>query len=150
MKFVEFIKRHCFLVVSLLIILIVLIVGIIVAKNLFFSSHGDTFVNRLDGIDEHRISDEDLLKVESELESIEQIISVDNNIVGKRADFIIKVKADVDIATAKGFADKVLEYLKDDSKEFYDIQVMIVSEDEENQNYPIIGYKHKSKVGFTF
>ncbi len=104
MKFVEFIKRHCFLVVSLLIILIVLITGIIVAKNLFFSSHGDAFGNRLDGIEEHRISDEDLAKVKSELENIEQIISVDNNIVGKRADFIIKVKSDVDIATAKGLA----------------------------------------------
>lgn len=150
MKFVEFIKKHCFLVVSLLIILILLISGIIVVKSLFFSSHGDAFGNRLDGIDEHRISDDDLSKVKSELENIEQIISVDNNIVGKRADFIIKIKADVDIATAKSYADKILEYLKDDSKAFYDIQVMIVSEDEENQNYPIIGYKHKSKSGFTF
>lgn len=150
MKFLEFIKKHCFLVVSLLIILIVLIAGIILVKNLFFSSHGDTFGNRLDDIEEHRINDEDLAKMKSELENIEQIISVENNIVGKRADFIIKVSSDVDVATAKGYADKILEYLKSDSKEFYDIQVMIINEDEENINYPIIGYKHKTREGFSF
>ena len=150
MKFLEFIKRHCFLVVSLLIILIVLITGIIVAKSLFFSSHGDAFGNRLDGIEEHRINDEELEKIKNELENIEQVMSVENNIVGKRANFIIKVKADVDVETSKGYATKILDYLKEDSKEFYDIHVMIINEDEENQNYPIIGAKHKTREGFIF
>lgn len=150
MKFLSFIKRHCFLFISLLIILIILIVGFIVAKNLFFSSHGDPFGTRLDGIEEAKITDDDLSKVKENLENIEQIISVENNIVGRRADFIIKVKADVDIITAKGYPDKILEYLSDESKSFYDIQVMITNEDGENQNYPIIGYKHKTKAGFTF
>lgn len=150
MKFLEFVKKHCFLVIALVIILVVLIVGIVVAKNLFFSSHGDIFGNRLDGIEEHKMTNEHLDKIESELENLEQIISVDNNIIGKRADFIIKVKSDVDIITSKGFADKILEYLPDDVKSFYDIQVMIVNEDSENQNYPVIGYKHKTKTGFTF
>lgn len=150
MKFVEFIKKHCLLVIALAIILIVLIVGIVVAKNLFFSSHGDAFGNRLDGIEEHRMTDEHINKIQTELENLEQIISVSDNIVGKRADFIIEVKSDVDVITAKGYADKILEYLPDDVKEFYDIQVMITNEDEENQNYPIIGYKHKTKTGFTF
>ena len=64
--------------------------------------------------------------------------------------FVITVKSDVDVITSKGYADKILVDLSDDIKSFYDIQVMIVNEDEENQNYPIIGYKHKSKAGFTF
>ncbi len=150
MKFVEFIKKHCLLVIALTIILIVLIVGIVVAKNLFFSSHGNAFGNRLDGIEEHRMTDEYLNQIKDGLEGLEQIVSVNNNIVGKRADFIIKVKSDVDVITAKGYADKILEYLPEDVKEFYDIQAMIINEDEENQNYPIIGYKHKTKTGFTF
>lgn len=150
MKFIEFVKKHCFLFIALLIILIVLIVGIIMVKNLFFSSTGDVFGNRLDGIEEHQISDADILKIKNDLESLEQVISVSNNSVGKRLNFIIEVKKDVDVITSKGYADKILADLTDDVKEFYDIQVMITSEDEENQNYPIIGYKHKSKVGFTF
>lgn len=150
MKFVEFIKKHCLLVIALTIILIVLIVGIVVAKNLFFSSHGNAFGNRLDGIEDHRMTDEYLNQIKDGLEGLEQIVSVNNNIVGKRADFIIKVKSDVDVITAKGYADKILEYLPEDVKEFYDIQAMIINEDEENQNYPIIGYKHKTKTGFTF
>ena len=36
MKFVEFVKKHCFLVIALAIILVVIIKGIIVAKSLFF------------------------------------------------------------------------------------------------------------------
>ena len=150
MKFLNFIKKHCFLFISLLIILIVLIVGIILMKNLFFSNSGDVFGNRLDGIEDHVISDEILNKIKTELEVNEQINSVKNNIVGKRVDFIIDVKIDVDIITAKSFADKILEYFDDNIKSFYDIQVMITNEDSENLNYPIIGYKHKSKVGFSW
>lgn len=150
MKFLDFIKKHCFLVVSLLIILIVLTTGIIVTKNLFFSNHGDAFGNRLDGIEEHRIEDSELEKIKNELENIEQVINVENNIVGKRATFIIKVKTDTDIETSKGYANKILDYLRDDSKEFYDIHVMIINENEENQNYPIMGAKHKTREGFNF
>ena len=150
MKFVSFVKKHCFLVVTLVILLIVLIVGIIVAKSLFFSNKGSVFGNRLDGIEEHQVSDSDLKKVKKELEDIDAINTVKNTIVGRRIDFIIDVKADVDDITAKSYADKILEILPDDVKEFYDIQAMITNEDDENQNYPIVGYKHKSKAGFTF
>ena len=62
MKLLNFIKKHCFLFVSLLIILIVLIVGIIIMKKLFFSNSGDVFGNRLEGIEKHVISDETLNK----------------------------------------------------------------------------------------
>lgn len=150
MKFVEFIKKHCFLVISLTILLVVTIVGIVVTKNLFFSSKGDVFGNRLDGIEEHQVTDSDISKIKNDLGSLEQISSIENNIVGKRINFIIKVKSEVDVITSKGYADKILENLSDDITKFYDIQVMITNEDEENQNYPIIGYKHKTKAGFTF
>lgn len=150
MKFVEFIKKHCFFVISLTILLVVTIVGIVVAKNLFFSSKGDVFGNRLDGIEEHQVTDSDISKIKNDLGSLEQISSIENNIVGKRINFIIKVKSEVDVITSKGYADKILENLSDDITKFYDIQVMITNEDEENQNYPIIGYKHKTKAGFTF
>ncbi len=150
MKFVEFIKKHCFLVVTLVIILIILVAGIIVAKNFLFSSSGNAFGNRLDGIEEHEITSDNVDKIKSELEGLDQVVSVSDNIVGRRADFILTVKADVDVISAQGLADKILEFLEDDQKSYYDIQVMVVNEDAENQNYPIIGYKHKSKVGFSW
>ena len=150
MKFINFLKRHCFLFISLLIILIILIAGFIVAKKLFFSNEGDVFGNRLEGIEQHQISNDVFGKIKTELESLEQINSVKNNIVGKRVNFIIDVKSEVDVIASKGFADKILEYFEDDIKSFYDIQVMITNEDEENINYPIIGYKHKTKVGFSW
>lgn len=150
MKFVEFVKKHCFLVIALAIILVVLITGIIVAKNLFFSSKGDNFGNRLEEIENHQISDLDMTKIKDEVESNEQVISIENNLVGKRLDFILKVRSDVDVIASKSIADKILENLSDDTKSFYDIQIMIINEDEENQNYPIIGYKHKTKTGFTY
>lgn len=150
MKFVEFVKKHCFLVIALAIILVVLITGIIVAKSLFFSSKGDNFGNRLEGIEDHQISDSDITKIKDVLESDEHVVSIEKNLIGKRLDFILKVKSDVDVITAKSLADKILENLSDDTKNFYDIQVMIVNEDSENQNYPLMGYKHKTKSGFVF
>ena len=150
MKFVEFVKKHCFLVIALAIILIVLITGIIVVKNLFFSSIGDNFGNRLEGIENHEISDSDITKIKDDLESNEHVVSIEKNLVGKRLDFILKVKSDVDVITSKSLADKILENLSDDTKNFYDIQVMIINEDTENQDYPLMGYKHKTKSGFVF
>ena len=150
MKFVEFVKKHCFLVIALAIILIVLTTGIIVVKNLFFSSKGDNFGNRLEGIENHEISDSDITKIKDDLESNEHVVSIEKNLVGKRLDFILKVKSDVDVITSKSLADKILENLSDDTKNFYDIQVMIINEDTENQDYPLMGYKHKTKSGFVF
>ena len=150
MKFVEFVKKHCFLVIALVIILIVMIAGIIVAKSLFFSSKGDSFGNRLEGIDNHPISDSDITMIKDSLESDENVISIEKNLVGKRLDFILKVKSDTDVIKAKELADKILENLSDDTKSFYDIQIMIINEDEENQNYPLIGYQHKTKTGFIY
>ena len=82
--------------------------------------------------------------------SNEHVVSIEKNLVGKRLDFILKVKSDVDVITSKSLADKILENLSDDTKNFYDIQVMIINEDTENQDYPLMGYKHKTKSGFVF
>lgn len=150
MKFVEFIKKHRFFTIATLILLIVLVVATIVTKNLFFSSKGNSFGNRLDDIAEHPLEESSLQEIKDELEGLEQVISVSANIVGKRADFILEVGKDVDVITSKGYADKILEHLSEDVKSYYDIQVMITNEDSENATYPIIGYKHKTKVGFSW
>lgn len=146
----NFIKKHCFLFVTLIILFAIIITGIIVCKNLFFSSKGDVFGNRLDEIENYPIKDETLNKIKTDLESLEQVNSVSNNIVGRRVNFIIEIKEDVDVVTSQGIGEKILEHLDADVKGYYDIQVMITSEDEENQNYPIIGYKHKNRAGFSW
>ena len=146
----NFIKKHCFLFVTLIILIAIIIAGFIVCKNLFFSNNGDVFGNRLDGIEEHPIKDETLNLIKEELEALEQVNSVSNNIVGRRADFIIEVKSDVDVVTSQGLGEIILGHLDDVVKGYYDVQVMITNEDAENQNYPIIGYKHKSRNGFSW
>ena len=50
---------------------------------------------------------------------------------------------------AKKLGDTILDKISDDDKKYYDIQILIDTE-EENDNYPIAGYKHKSEDNFTY
>ena len=52
--------------------------------------------------------------------------------------------------TAKNYANKILENLSDDVKSYYDIQVLVDSDNEESEVYPIIGYKHKTTDMFVW
>ena len=50
---------------------------------------------------------------------------------------------------AKKLGDTILDKISDGDKEYYDIQILIDTEDE-NDNYPIAGYKHKTEDNFTY
>lgn len=150
MKFLNFLKRHIFFTIATIICLIIFIVGIVLVKKYFFVNNGNEFGNRLDGIEENRITDEQLSKIVEELKNIEQITSASYNVVGRRANFTYKVVNGIDKETARTYTGKILELLDDNQKKYYDIEVMIESENQEDGNFPTIGYKHKSSEGFSW
>ena len=54
------------------------------------------------------------------------------------------VEDDLAVSEAKNYADKVIEHFSEDLKSYYDIQILIDSNNNESENYPIVGYKHKT------
>ena len=137
------IKNNKILIALILIAVIMFsTILIIIFSNL--SSGNDEYGNRLDEIEKYPITDEIINNIQNEVSSLEKVKSVSYNLEGRLANFIIKVEDALMVSEAKNYAEKVLEYFSEDLKKYYDIQILIDSDNDESENYPIIGYKHKT------
>ena len=63
---------------------------------------------------------------------------------------IITLNNETNRDTAKQYPEKILEELEDDQKNFYDIQVLIEKESDEDKAFPIIAYRHEGDNEFSF
>ena len=145
----EFIKKNKILV-SLLVIAIVFFAAIMIIIFSNLSIGNNEYGNRLDNIEKYPISDETINEIKTDISSHEKVTSVSYNLEGKLANFILTVDDSLEEETAKNYANKILENLSDDVKSYYDIQVLVDSDNKESEVYPIIGYKHKTTDMFVW
>ncbi len=145
----EFIKKNKILV-SLLVIAIVFFAAIMIIIFSNLSIGNNEYGNRLDNIEKYPISDETINEIKTDISSYEKVTSVSYNLEGKLANFILTVDDSLEEETAKNYANKILENLSDDVKSYYDIQVLVDSDNKESEVYPIIGYKHKTTDMFVW
>lgn len=145
----EFIKKNKILV-SLLVIAIVFFAAIMIIIFSNLSIGNNEYGNRLDNIEKYPISDEAINEIKTDISSYEKVTSVSYNLEGKLANFILTVDDSLEEETAKNYANKILENLSDDVKSYYDIQVLVDSDNKESEVYPIIGYKHKTTDMFVW
>jgi len=139
----KFIKNNKILVTLILIAVIMFsTILIIVFSNL--SSGNNKYGNRLDGIEKYPITEEVINNIKSEISSLEKVESINYNLEGRLINFVIKVEDDLIVSEAKNYSEKILENFSDDIKSYYDIQILIDSNIDESENYPIVGYKHKT------
>ena len=126
----EFIKKNKILV-SLLVIAIVFFAAIMIIIFSNLSIGNNEYGNRLDNIEKYPISDEAINEIKTDISSYEKVTSVSYNLEGKLANFILTVDDSLEEETAKNYANKILENLSDDVKSYYDIQVLVDSDNEE-------------------
>lgn len=138
-------------IIKVLIAIILLILSVWLAlflKEFFFSSDAKViYGTRLKGINKHKISKETISSVEDSIKK--EVSSVNVRVTGKLIYIVIKVKENTTLETAKALGAKAIEGFSADEKTFYDIQIMIDSESE-NSQYPIIGYKQRSRQNITW
>ena len=138
-------------IIKVLIAIILLILSVWLAlflKEFFFSSDAKViYGTRLKGINKHKISKETISSVEDSIKK--EVSSVNVRVTGKLIYIVIKVKENTTLETAKALGAKAIEGFSADKKAFYDIQIMIDSESE-NSQYPIIGYKQRSRQNITW
>lgn len=135
-----------------LVVTICFFVLVFVFYKLVLSQTSDTkaiYGERLDGIEEVKISKTKKEDIENSIKEVGNNKSVKVTIQGKIINVMITINDDVTRDSAKGLADKVLEKLSEDEKRFYDIQVFI-KKDVEDAQLPIIGYHHPKKNGFSW
>ena len=148
---VKFIKKHKGILIVSFIILTILILGFFAIKSMFLiGNETDKYGNRLDGIENVKITEKQIKNLDEEIKAIEGIKKFEFDIEGKLIYVIIQVSNETAIEVSKGYANKVLENLEDEQKSYYDIQVMITSDSEESEVYPIIGAKHKTSTSFVW
>ena len=139
-------KKQCMIGgIAFLVIFFLILIWLFIVPVFSNNKYGD----RLDGIEDHKISSDTVKDIENSLKENDKVTDVTYNNEGRILDFIITVSNDMSTEDAKKLGDTILDKISDEDKKYYDIQILIDTE-EENENYPIAGYKHKSEDNFTY
>lgn len=132
------------------IVFLVLFFGIIIWLFVVPVFSNNKFGDRLEDVEDHKISTSTINDIESTLKENQMVSDFEySNAGGRTLSFMITVANDMNKEDAKKLGDVILDKISDKDKEYYDIQILIDTE-EENENYPIAGYKHKTEKAFDF
>lgn len=143
----KFFRKHK-TVIWLAIILILLVLGAMIAKEFFFSSDTEAiYGTRLSKIKEVPITAEVKKKIKNAFK--EETASFAIRLQGRIINISMTVKEGTTLEAAKELGNKTLEYFSDKEKAYYDIQIIIESKSESKQ-FPIIGYKHHNKESISW
>lgn len=146
----KFVKKHKVLFIAIGVIIVLFIVCFVILYKMFFSYGNNKYGDRLKNIIGLEISNYTVSKIEAELKELENVESVKYKLTGKLISIVFNVNSELEKDLAKEYGDKVLEYFSEEEKKNYDIQIFMISSDEEENEYPIIGYKKASKEAITW
>lgn len=146
---IKYMKDHMIVVVAVMLLLMVICFSFFIKQIFFANSKNVVYGNRLDGIAEVKVTSSEQKSLIESLEGDSSVKNAKYHLQGKIINVIITINDDVGLDTAKALTGKVLESFNDDQKKFYDFQVMLKKENGTN-DFPIIGYKHSNKDGFSF
>ena len=119
------------------------------AKQLFFPNEGKAiYGDRLVGKVE--VSKDTYKNVESKLKENTKVTDVTVRESGKLINVSITVSQDTSIDEAKSLKSAVLEPFNDSQKGYYDFQIFVTKNEESENNFPIIGYKHHNSGDFVW
>lgn len=119
--------------------------------RLFFPNIGKPmYGNRLDDIKNYEVTNEQKEKLVTDLQASDKVTKAECDIRGRLINVIVTVGNDVSKEDAKALAKSVLTSLEEDQKGYYDIQVFVQKEDESQNDFPIIGYKHHNNSDLIF
>ena len=145
-KIKKFVKKHINLFVLIGVVLLCFL-GIGMIKYIFFPTETRAiYGNRLDGRKKVNITDEEINTIKDLYKDSSKETKV--RIQGRIIYIDINGNDDLSLEVAKGF-DKVLGVLSDDKKAYYDIQI-IVRNDANQAQFPIIGYKQHTREAFNW
>ena len=138
----KFLKRNRFTCILIFIFLLFVILGFKVKDILVPDEGKAVYGDRLKNNSKHPISSEVYDKIDEELEKNDSVIKVTHRLQGKTINYYITVGEKVTVKDARGIGDSILKFFDEDTLGYYSIQVSMLKEDEELNNFPIMGMKH--------
>ena len=143
----KFVKKHINAIVAIG-VLVLIVVGLLLLKSIFFPNESKAiYGTRLDGRNKVEITSDKKNDIKEELSASAPTVEV--RVAGRIVYIIAKVNGDVSLEAAKELGNKVLEKFSDKEKEYYDIQILIENDTNTSQ-FPIIGYKHHTKEAIAW
>lgn len=149
----ELIKNHKKLTIAIGVSLILLLIILVFFSMLLIGGSSNKYGNRLDGIENVKITDDEIDTMEIEMMEKEEINDVNIRIQGKIINVILTFNSDVDSKKAKEVATATLESFSEEQLDFYNVQYFLTRESagEEDTPYVITGNKHPllDEIGWT-
>lgn len=143
----KFIKKHKSLIVIVLMLIAVLAALILLKTTVMFDENQAIYGDRLDGSEKVKLTTDQIGKAEDEVKESIKSISIKQR--GKIISIIVYAKEDVALADAKEIGNKVLTVFTAEQKKFFDFEIFIQNEGNQDQ-FPIIGYKHQDSEGISW
>lgn len=143
-------KKNKYTTIAIIVFFVLIILGFVLYKFLFPNQGKPVYGNRLDGIENVAISTNDLKDLDEKLSSNDKVVKSKSDLKGRTVNVILTVKKQTSVNDAKALTSAVTKEFDKEQLSYFDFQVFIVSESEEDKGYPIIGYKSKVNDSFSF
>lgn len=140
------IQKHKKLALAIGISIVLFILILIFLLTLLIGGSSNKYGNRLEGIDEVKLSGDILDTMALEIEENTSVKSADVRVQGKIINVHITYNSNIEYKKAKEEAEKTLDVFEPNIKEFYNIQYFLTRETsgDNDKGYVIIGNKHPS------
>lgn len=148
-KFLKWFKKNTGLFLVLLLTLVLLIFIIVIFVKLLMGNSSDKYGNRLDGIDEVKISEETYESVKTEVMDTGFVADISTRLQGKIVYTTLVLNAETDANRAKEIASNTLDNYSEEERAFYDFSFFLKWEGEENDTV-ITGNKHHDLDSITW
>ena len=140
----KFLKRNRYTIILIFIFILFVILGLKVKDILVPDEGKAAYGDRLKNISKHPISNDTYDKIDEELEKNSNVVKVSHKLQGKTINYFITVDEKVSIKDAKAIGESVIKGFDEDALGYYSIQISMLKENEELNNFPIMGMKHPS------
>lgn len=145
----NFINKHKGLSIVCGLALILFIIVLIILISLFVTTGKGTYGDRLDGIEDVKLSDSFLDEIKTSLEENDNIESANVRLQGKIVYIEFQAKNGVNSDAVKSICDVTLERFSEDELKFYDFNFIVKwvnKTDNGDELTAIAGYKHHNKT----
>lgn len=144
----KWMKKNKFTVIAIVLFVILTILGFKLKEILFPNQRTAVYGNRLDGKVSVNKTIYDTVKQKlSEKEKIKSVTVREN---GRRIDIVITVEDDLNKTDAKKLTDGITEPFNESQIGYYDFQIFVKKDNANENDFPIIGYKHHNSSNFSW
>ncbi len=150
-KVIKFIKKNVYKILgTLLITTFIVIFGILIFSLVYSEDPSSLYGTRLSDINSHPLKSEQLVLLKETIVKDTKINSFTYSIRGRIINFMIVVEDKTLLTYAKDLDKLIIDSFKNEELKYYDAQIFLKSINEEDTNYPTIGYKHHTSLDFVW